>query len=334
VTRLGVVTTDTGGPVVRHRVLALRPALSAAGIEVELLALPKRLHARLGFFRALRDFDAVLLVRKLFMGAELRALRSSCARLVFDLDDAVMFRDPARNRPVSYVRRRRFRRTVRSADLVTAGNDYLLGLVREDAPKTTSILAPTLVDTDRYTPGPPGAGFRVGWIGSRSTRAYLRLAAPALAAVARERSDLTVAVMADAPPDELEGLPLEFTSWTEAGEAAFLRSLHVGIMPLSDDPFSRGKCGLKLLQYMASGVPSVASPVGVNVEMLGGGRAGIAAADTEGWTRALLGFAADDSQRRAVGEAARAVAEEYWSVRTLGPVFAQALVGCVSGAMT
>src|SRR5204862_812576 len=105
---------------------------------------------------------------------ELRAARSSTRRLVYDLDDAVMFRDPFRGRPVSNVRRRRFRHTVRAADLVTAGNECLFGLAAEDAPKSKRFLAPTPIDTDRFSPGAsPHDGFRVGWIGSRATRAYL-----------------------------------------------------------------------------------------------------------------------------------------------------------------
>jgi glycosyltransferase involved in cell wall biosynthesis len=330
--KLAVLCDDPAGPVVRHRVRALEPHLRAAGFDdVAYVAIPDHLVARLAVFRTLRDADVVLLARKLFTWAELRALRASARRLVFDFDDAVMFRDPFRGRPVSHVRRRRFRHAVRSADLVTAGNAYLLDLANEDAPKTTRLLAPTPVDTSRYAPGSsPHAGLRVGWIGSRATRAYLELVAPGLRRVREARPDAVVAVMADAPPSQLEGLAVEFTPWSEAGEVAFLRSLDVGLMPLTDDPFSRGKCGFKLLQYMACGVPAVASPVGVNVEIGDDGRAAALAATPDDWAPAILRVAADPDAARATADAARARVEERWSARALGPRFAEALAACAA----
>jgi glycosyltransferase involved in cell wall biosynthesis len=332
--RLAVLCDDLAGPVVRHRVRALEPELRAAGFDdVAYVAIPDRLVARLAAFRTLGDADVVLLARKLFTWAELRALRASARRLVYDVDDAVMFRDPFRGRPVSHVRRRRFRHTVRSADLVTAGNAYLFDLATEDAPTTSRLLAPTPVDTARYAPGPSRhAGLRVGWIGSRATRAYLDLVEPGLRLVCGSRGDVVVAVMADAPPSQFDGLPLEFTPWSEAGEVAFLRSLDVGLMPLSDDPFSRGKCGFKLLQYMACGVPAVASPVGVNVEICDDGRAGALAATPDDWAPAILRIADDPATARATAASARARVEERWSARVLGPKFAAALAECASRA--
>jgi glycosyltransferase involved in cell wall biosynthesis len=329
--RLVVLCDDPAGPVVRHRVRAIEPDLRAAGFdEIAYAAIPDHVVARLALFRTLRDADVVLLVRKLFTWAELRALRAAARRLVYDFDDAVMFRDPFRGRPVSHVRRRRFRHAVRSADLVTAGNAYLFGLAEENAQETRKLLAPTPVDTVRYAPGPsPHAGFRVGWIGSRATRAYLDLAAPGLREVCDARPDTVVAVMADAPPSQLDGLPVEFTPWSEAGEVAFLRSLDVGLMPLSDDPFSRGKCGFKLLQYMACGVPAVASPVGVNVDICDGGRVGSLAADPDEWAPSILAFTFAPVARSYAARA-RTFVDERWSARVLGPRFAAALAECAT----
>jgi glycosyltransferase involved in cell wall biosynthesis len=325
-----VLCDDPGGPVERHRVRALAAHLKAAGFDaIDEHAIPKRLAARAGLFRALGDADLVLLLRKLFTWAELRLLRAASRRLVYDFDDAVMYRDPFRGRPVSHVRRRRFRHTVRSADLVTAGNGYLADLAAEDAPRTRRLLAPTPIDMDRYTPGDvPHRGFRVGWIGSRATRGYLALVAPALESLRSERGDLVVAVMADTPPSQFAGLPVEFTPWSEAGEVDFLRSLDVGLMPLSDDPFSRGKCGFKILQYMACGVPTVASPVGVNVELCDEGRTGLLAAGPDAWLSALGSIASDPVAAHARAAAARERVLVRWSVRALGPAYAAALAEC------
>ena len=326
--RLAVLAQEPDGPVVRHRVLALAPWLREAGFgTIDVHAIPKRLHQRVALFGSLRDADVVLLLRKLFTYAELRVLRAAARRLVFDFDDAVMFRDPWRGRPVSHVRRRRFRHTVRAADLVLAGNAYLLEIAREDAPDSRAVLAPTPIDVDSYSPGaaPSPLPFRVGWIGSRATRAYLGLVADALREVHRQRPDLVVPVMADAPPAELDGLPVEFVPWSEQGEVPFLRSLHIGLMPLSDDPFSRGKCGFKLLQYMACGVPAVASPVGVNVDLCDSGRTAIAATGTADWVTAILRLADDREFAAELAAAARERVVVAWSTRAFGPAYAAAL---------
>jgi glycosyltransferase involved in cell wall biosynthesis len=130
--------------------------------------------------------------------------------------------------------------------------------------------------------------------------------------------------MADEPPLGLDGLPVDFTPWSLAAEVPFLQSLDVGLMPLSDDPFSRGKCGFKLLQYMACGVPSVASPVGVNCDILADG-AGLLADLPAAWTDALLRLLDDAALRKDMGAVARSQATERWSSDVLGPRFATVL---------
>jgi glycosyltransferase involved in cell wall biosynthesis len=321
-----VLCDDANGPVVRHRFRTAEPALRAIDLDdIRYVEIPKRLIARLALFRTLRDADVVVLVRKIFTWAELKALRAAAKSLVYDFDDAVMFRDPFRGEPVSHVRRRRFRHTVRSADAVTAGNDYLAELAKADAPDAFCRVVPTPVDTDRYVPAHVRhLGFRVGWIGSRATRGYLSLVAEPLRRVIAQRPDTVVAVMADAPPSQLAGVPFEFTPWSEEGEVPFLQSLDAGLMPLSDDPFSRGKCGFKLLQYLACGVPAVASPVGVNVDMCAEGE-GRLASSADDWTSALLAIASDPDGARAAATRARDRVAERWSVLAVQPKLAVVL---------
>jgi glycosyltransferase involved in cell wall biosynthesis len=331
--RAVVFSDDAAGPVARHRYRAMAAPLRDAGFgEVRFTDIPKGVRARAAAFRGAADADLVLLSRKLFTRFELALLRRAARRLVFDFDDAVCFRDSTRGRPKSHVRARRFRRTVREADLVTAGNAYLAELARKAGARQV-VVAPTAVDTTRYTPGPAASrsAFRVGWIGSRSTRAYLSLVAAPLAEVARRVPECVVAVMADQPPRELDGLPVEFTPWSEHGEAAFLRSLHAGLMPLPDDPWTRGKCGFKLLQYMACGVPALASPVGVNPDIVAQGAAGRLCRDDAAWVAALSELAADPATAAALGARGRAEAEARWSVARLGPAFAAALAGAAKG---
>ncbi len=318
--RLAVLTQDPAGPVTRHRVRALEPHLRAAGFDVDVHAIPKRIHDRMVLFRALRDADVVLLQRKLFTVAELRMLRRAAKRIVYDFDDAVMYRDPFRGRPKSLVRARRFRAVVRTADLVLAGNDYLAEHARAVG-DTAVHVAPTAIDTERYVPGPQRAtnGVRVGWIGSRSTRPYLGLIDGALSHAATATKDLTFAVMADRPPNM--SFPVDFTPWSEEAEVPFLQSLDVGVMPLSDDDWSRGKCGFKLLQYMACAVPAVASRVGVNVEIARGGGCVVVGPEEFAWAGALCALAENDEQWLP----AREYVESTYSTRVIGPSVAASL---------
>ncbi|MCG3134852.1 MAG: hypothetical protein HMLKMBBP_02256 [Planctomycetes bacterium] len=323
--RLVILTEDAHGPVTRHRYRAVTPALAAAGFgDVRIEEVRKGIAKRARLFASLGDADLVLLSRKLFSGIETALLRRSAKRLAFDFDDAVCFRDSTRGRPKSLVRRRRFSHVVRSADVVTAGNPYLASLATECGARSV-VVAPTPVDTDRYTPGPaPRGGFRVGWIGSRSTRPYLSIAEAAVCAFVRATPGASFAVMADCPPSGFDGVPVEFTRWSEESEVPFLRSLHAGIMPLPDDPWTRGKCGFKLLQSMACGTPVVASPVGVNADIVGAACGRLASSGAE-WIGALSALAADPARARAMGAAGRAEAEARWSSAVLGPRFAAAL---------
>lgn len=323
--KLVVLTEDPDGPVTRHRYRAVTPALAAAGFrEVRFAPVVKGIARRVRLLGTLGDADLVLLSRKLFSGIEMSMLRRAARRLAFDFDDAVCFRDSTRGRPVSHVRRRRFMKAVRAADVVTAGNAYLSGLATECGAARV-VVAPTPVDTDRYSPGPqPRGPFRVGWIGSRSTRPYLAQAEAPLREFLARRPGSVFAVMADRPPQGFDGVAVEFTQWSEAAEAPFLRSLHAGIMPLPDDPWTRGKCGFKLLQSMACGTPVVASPVGVNVDIVGDG-AGLLARTHEDWVRALESLASDTESARRMGAAGRDAAVRRWSAAVLGPPFAAAL---------
>lgn len=334
--KLAVLCEDALGPVVRHRYRAVTSDLRAAGFStIEFADVPSSIRARIALFRTVEDADLVLLSRKLFTRFDWMLLRRAAPRIAFDFDDAICFRDSSRGATKSPVRMRRFRRVVRGADVVTAGNPYLAGLATGERERGGVVVAPTPIDAVRFAPaptvGPRGAAFRVGWIGSRSTRRYLGVAAAPLAELVRRVPRTTIAVMADQMPSELAGLPVEFTPWSEDAEVPFLRSLDAGLMPLPDDPWTRGKCGFKLLQYMACGVPAVASDVGVNREILAGGESGVLCADAAAWTSGLVRLAEDAAAARALGLRGRAEVETKWAASVLGPRFAAALAATARG---
>ena len=330
--RLLVLCQDPDGPVVRHRIRAIVPHLEDAGFhDVRIVRVPKQIVARQRLLRSAGEFDLVLVVRKLFAGIDVAPLRLASRKLAYDFDDAVMLRDPFQSGGRSRTRAARFAKMMARVDLVLAGNAHLVGAAEELVPERVPVKrAPTPIDTDHFRPGrAPDGPPRIGWIGSRSTRPYLSGIADILSRVLARCPDARVTVMADAPPD----LPfdVDFAPWSEDGEVPFLQSLSVGVMPLSDDPWSRGKCGFKLLQYMACGVPAVASPVGANVGIADEGAAARLAGDDDAWGAALVALLGDAEAAASLGAAGRARVESHYSARRLGPRYACELAACARG---
>jgi len=322
--RLAVLSADPDGPSVRHRWVALAPHLEAAGLGLEVVPLPDGSAGRREAFEEAGEAPVTVLQRRLLRTADFARMLRSVRRLVYDFDDAMPYRVPWRERPESTARANRFLRTCAAADAVVAGSEGLASLARPCRPRALFV-APTPVDAARYGPAPgpraTGEPLRFGWIGSRATLPYLAPLAAPLARVCAASPGARVLVVADEPPP-LPGVPVEFVPWTADGEADALRRMDVGLMPLTDDPWSRGKCAFKLLQYAATGIPSVASPVGANLAVVEDGRTGILAGDGAAWEAALLRLARDAGLRRSLGEAARRSAEARWSAAVLGPPLA------------
>jgi len=291
---------------VRHRVDAFIPTLQGRGWIVEKWVIPRSFLGRLRFFWGLRGADVVVVLRKLFSRCETRLLRGWSRCLIFDFDDAIMYRDSSRAERRSHRREKRFGCTGRCADLVIAGNGYLGELAGRAGGKVTVV--PTCVDDEAlYAGSGRGTGGRVviGWIGSRSTVMYLEALRPVFEELHRRYgSSVVLKVVCDVFPGPM-GVEVIEKRWSLAEEADDLRSFDVGVMPLPDDMWTRGKCGLKLLQYMGAAVPAVASPVGVACEMIHDGENGFLARTHDEWIRVLSRLIEDAELRRRVGEAGR-----------------------------
>ncbi|HEY3851368.1 MAG TPA: glycosyltransferase, partial [Steroidobacteraceae bacterium] len=179
-------------------------------------------------------------------------------------------------------RRKKFAATCRWVDVVAAGNDVLAGVARPAA-RAVEIL-PTSIDVSCYRAALPGSGGppTIVWIGSPENLIYLEMIRPALARLTARHPALKVRIICSAFPAWPE-INAERIAWSEATEADALAAAHIGIMPLSDDEWSRGKCAFKLLQYMAASLPCVASPVGANTEAVIDGVNGFHAATVRDW---------------------------------------------------
>jgi len=322
---LALVESDTH-VCCRYRILAFRPALQAAGHTLTVRAFPRDVIARLRLFASARRFDVVVVQRKLLSLAELLILRRFARKLIFDFDDAVWLRDSYSAKGFhSGKRRRRFRAIVRRCDTVIAGNRFLADEVRPLNPNV--VVIPTCVDPTAYPLAehtrPPGEA-RLVWVGSSSTLQGLERNREMLEAVGRAVPGVRLAVVCDRFP-MFESLPVDAVRWDWATEAAEIAASDIGIGWVPDDPWSRGKCGLKLLQYMAAGLAVVANPVGVQADMITPGETGILATAADEWVAAVRALANDPALRRRLGRAGRERVEREYSVLVGGQMWTEVL---------
>jgi glycosyltransferase involved in cell wall biosynthesis len=301
----------------RYRLAAFRPFLDNAGHRLELRPFFKAFSWGWGNWGGLGKADLVILQRKLLSSWQLKLLRRQARQLIFDFDDAVFLHDSYAPGGLHDVRLlKRFVRTVQTADLVVAGNAFLA----EQAACWTSPqrihVIPTCVDATRYPIARHAAtaGCQMAWIGSSSTLRGMTNIRPMLEYLGREIPDLSLKIICDRTL-ELEQMPVKFCPWSTQTEGSDLAASDVGISWLPDDDWSRGKCGLKVLQYMAAGLPVVANPVGVQAEFVQHEVTGFLAKTPEEWRQALARLAKSPALRRQMGERGRAVVETYFDIR-------------------
>ncbi|MFU8831782.1 MAG: glycosyltransferase family 4 protein [Wenzhouxiangella sp.] len=246
--------------------------------------------------------------------------RTGC-RYVVDYDDALFHQyDHHRNPLVRTLLGKKIATVMRHAELVLAGNSYLADYAGHAGAKRVEII-PTVVDLDRYPlkvrERQTHAPLVIGWIGSPSTAKYLQTIAPALAEVCRDGRALVRVIGSGAI--DLPGVPVEVLPWNEATEVISMQTFDVGIMPLPDEPWARGKCGFKLIQYMACGLPVVASPVGVNAEIVEELGNGLLSASHDEWVKALCFMRDHPKERSRMGKAGRVKVETRYSLQVMAP---------------
>ncbi|MEQ8764962.1 MAG: glycosyltransferase [Planctomycetota bacterium] len=297
------LTSGADDPSTRYRVRPVADAWRAEGGDAVELPMPPAGRERRLMFKDASSFDVVMLQRRLIAPLDALRLAAQCRRLVFDFDDALPFRDDGR---ASRVRTLKFRALVRSADCVLAGNANLAALARRFRARTVRVVPTTVpVPVEPEPIRSDGGPLRLGWIGSRSTLRYLKTLERPLAALARRRTGWTLRVVCDDFPD-FEGVPVEKVPWSEATENGAIAGFDIGLAPLTDDPWARGKCGLKILQCFAAGRPVVASPVGVQSTLIGANERGRLASSPQQWIESLETLLDDSSERVISGRAAHA----------------------------
>lgn len=250
-----------------------------------------------------------------------RAVRWCGKPVIFDYDDAIFHNYDAHRNP--FVRRllgNRLRATIGGAQVVFAGNQYLADYAGSFCNRVE--IVPTVLDVSLYTPSVAAregrAGLSVGWLGTPTTWAeYMHDLLPVICPVI-EGQGATLEAMG-AGRHAQSSASMRISEWSEEQEIPFLQNLSIGIMPLHDTPFARGKCGFKLIQYMACGLPVIASPVGVNSDIVEHGVNGFLASTEREWAAALETLLGDPELRARMGAAGRKKVVEHYSSEVWAP---------------
>jgi len=241
---------------------------------------------------------------------------------ILDVDDAIFV----------YRKGTAARKLAQLSDSVVCGNSYLAEWFGKWNSNTT--IVPTAVDTQKYTPHPdPDRGANgdegpvIGWIGVSANYRYLVSIERALARVLDLFPKARLRIVGDAPPTfKVPSSRVDWVRWTERAEVAEIQSMDIGIMPLDDTIWTRGKCSYKMLQYMACGLPVVVSPVGMNAEVLALGECGLGASTDSQWVESLVALLEDRTLRRKLGAVGRRIVESNFSIEAVTPKLARCLL--------
>lgn len=338
-------------PGQRYRIEQWRPFLEKEGIEVdflsfadrklaELLYQPGRVVAksakmtarfirRFSHVRAARRYDAVFIHRAACLAGPAlheRLIALLGKPVIYDFDDAIfMLHTTVSNRRFGWLKfPGKTAAICRLSAHVVVGNSFLADYARRHNSNVTVI--PSSIDTEVYQPAARSRANRrvvVGWTGSSTSQTHLEMFAPVLSQIVA-RQEVEIRVISDREP-QLEGVPFTWRRWSAAAETEDLSRFDIGIMPMPDDEWSRGKCSMKALQYMAMAVPAVCSAVGMNSEVIEHNRNGMLATTPEEWIASLESLIEDPQLRQRMGAEARKTVEERYSMRESARLFARAV---------
>ena len=336
-------------PGQRYRIEQWQPYLEQEGIRVDffpfadealsaLLHKPGRILAKTRAMTAafarralhglrVRKYDAVLVHRTACLAGPAileRLVALSGKPVIYDFDDAIfLLHTSEANRRFGWLKFPGKTASIcRLSSHVVVGNSFLAEYARQYNPRVT-VISPS-VDTDVYQPIRKKASpsrVAVGWTGSSTSQTHLEMFAPILQELVARR-DVEIRVISDREP-RLPGVPYVWRQWSPDTETEDLSDIDIGIMPMPDDQWSRGKCSMKALQYMALGIPPVCSAIGANCDVIEHGKNGFLANTPKEWVDGLEALVDDPSLRERLGEQARKTVEDNYSMRRCAALFAR-----------
>lgn len=326
--KLLVLTNNPDRASFRQRIGAYCDILRRNGIRCEVAKLPAGFLARRRLFKRASDFDGVFLHKKKLNFLDAFGLRRYSKKLIYNFDDAIMYSDKTPERD-SWSHFQPWRRSVKLADMVIAGSSYLAEHARRFN-SNVEVLPLGLKVSDYKVDYPVRVDdkIRLVWIGSKSTLGYLEDIRPALEEIGTRFDRVILRIVCD---DflELKNMPVEKRKWSVDTRGIDLATSDIGLAPLPDNRFTRGKCSFKVLEYSAAGLPVVAAPVGTNSEYLRDNVTGFLARDGDEWLDKLCRLIEDPILRQRMGKAGMELARQY-DVGVVGKKLAALIAGCLA----
>jgi glycosyltransferase involved in cell wall biosynthesis len=304
-------------PSVRFRVLPIAKEIINLGINVKINRYPKTAGQRCIFLiNSLflkQNYDACIIQKRLLTRLEIFILRKIAKKIIFDFDDAVWTDQKESSFPGSGKKWNQFQYTTSAVDLVIAGNKYLADAIGRNIPK---FISPTPIDTHIYSPKKTYDSASepiIGWMGTSS---YIPGTESAIR-ILRTISKRKIRIISNASPEERLLNDVEFIRWSPENELSQLQDISIGIMPLPDDGYTRGKCGFKLLQYMSCKVVPIASAIGFNREVITHGVDGFLVENENQWAEYAKLLINDEKLRRKMANSARNTVESRFDIRNI-----------------
>ena len=326
--KLLIVTNNPQRASYRQRIGIYLPVLRDNGIECQVAPLPSGSLARWKLLKRAEGYDGVFLHKKALNFIDAFRLKRSAKKLIYDFDDAIMY-SPGSPEHDSRAHLGRFRRIVKMADMIIAGNSYLAEHARRFNPDVEVL--PTGLDTSVFKQDAKKDKdkVRLVWIGSKSTLDYLAEIRPALEEIGSRFDNVVLRIICD-EFIHIRNMAVEECRWSEQKETTDLVTSDIGLAPLPDNRFTRGKCGFKILQYAAAGLPVIASPVGVNADYVREGVNGFLASDCSEWIEKISLLVRKSELRKKMGEASKQQVQQF-DVEVLGGRLVELIKKCLKG---
>lgn len=302
----------------RYRVLQYLPFLHEEGIDTEVFEFPERMSGWSALWEFLKNGDIIFVQRKRLPRSVLLSLKRLKKKILYDFDDAVMFKNSLSRNPYSLRRTMSFKRMLHYTDLVIAGNDFL----KQEAEKyhENVKVIPTPIDAERYQEKKVCESDMVimGWIGDHGSIHYMESYKDVWEAMGRKYKNVVLSIICDTFI-ETKDISLRKIPWNYEREIEDLMSLDIGLMPLFDDLWSKGKCGFKIIQYLGVGVPAVCTPVGINRDVVENGVHGLWANTKAEWIEKLSTLVENASLRKKMGKEGRQRIMDQYTVQVCAP---------------
>jgi len=325
--KLLIVTNNPHRASFRQRIGVYLDTLRDNGIQCEVARFPTGSLARWKLLKRSMNFDAVFLHKKKLNFFDAFWLHRYSKKVIYNFDDAIMYSDktPDRNSRSHFIP---FRRSVKLADMVITGNSYLAEHARKFNPNV-EVLPIGLRVSDYKLDCPPKSDdkIRLVWIGSRSTLNYLAEIKPALEEIGLRFDNVILRIICDDFFD-LQNMPVEKRLWTKDTRGVDLAACDIGLAPLPDNRFTRGKCSFKVLEYASAGLPVIASPIGTNPEYVKDGATGFLATSIREWVAKITKLIENTQLRKIMGQEGRAYAEKF-DVSVIGKQLTDLISKCL-----